>query len=78
MTLPPQTDQYRSPDGLPVLPSHESELGIDSDFAPEPPLTGSTTHHSGASASARSGVGDGCTGRCCHPLTMLDTEPVQG
>ena len=36
MTLPPDTDQYRSPDGLPVLRTTEGELGIDSDFAPEP------------------------------------------
>jgi len=36
MTLPPQADQYRSPDGVPVLASHESELGLDSDFSPEP------------------------------------------
>ncbi len=29
MTLPPEADQYRSPAGLPVLPSRETELGID-------------------------------------------------
>ena len=36
MTLPPETDQYRGPAGDPVLPTGVSELGLDSDFAPEP------------------------------------------
>jgi peptide/nickel transport system permease protein len=36
VTLPPEADQYRSPAGMPVLPTGEPELGLDSDFAPEP------------------------------------------
>ncbi len=36
MTLPPEADQYRGPAGDPVLPTGVSELGLDSDFAPEP------------------------------------------
>lgn len=36
MTLPPETDQYRTPGGLAAPSSAEQELGLDGGFAPEP------------------------------------------
>ncbi len=36
MTLPPDVDQYRTPDGLAAPGSGELELGLDGGFAPEP------------------------------------------